>query len=74
MNSNERLLFHYCKRGETDQVRQLIEKEDVNLNIRDCWDSTPLYYACLCGHIELVEYLLENGSFFFIKRIKLKDD
>jgi ankyrin repeat/BTB/POZ domain-containing protein 1 len=26
------------------------------------WDSTPLYYACLCGHIELVEYLLENGA------------
>ena len=32
------------------------------MNLRDCWDSTPLYYACLCGHIELVEYLLENGA------------
>ena len=21
-----------------------------------------MYYACLCGHLELVEYLLENGA------------
>ena len=32
------------------------------MNVRDIWDSTPLYYACLCGHLELVEYLLENGA------------
>ena len=23
----------------------------------------PRYYACLCGHHELVEYLLQNGRF-----------
>ena len=23
----------------------------------------PRYYACLCGHHELVEYLLQNGQF-----------
>lgn len=45
-----------------DTSRQLLEKEDVQLNIRDKWDSTPLYYACLCGHLETVEYLLENGA------------
>lgn len=42
--------------------RHLIEKEDVSLNLRDKWDSTPLYYACLCGHIEVVQYLLANGA------------
>ncbi|MEE6502164.1 hypothetical protein FKM82_004427 [Ascaphus truei] len=35
---------------------------DVELNVRDKWDSTPLYYACLCGHEELVRYLLANGA------------
>jgi ankyrin repeat/BTB/POZ domain-containing protein 1 len=40
----------------------LTEKEEVHLNIRDKWDSTPLYYACLCGHLALVEYLLSNGA------------
>ncbi|WAR25629.1 ABTB1-like protein [Mya arenaria] len=41
-------------------VRHLVENKDVGINIRDKWDSTPLYYACLCGHEELVKYLLEN--------------
>ena len=34
--------------------RYLTENKEMDLNIRDKWDSTPLYYACLCGHLELV--------------------
>lgn len=30
--------------------------------MRDQWDSTPLYYACLCGHKDIVEYLLSIGA------------
>jgi len=41
-------------------VRYLTEHKEVELNMRDVWDSTPLYYACLCGHKELVEYLLNR--------------
>ena len=40
--------------------RYLTEHKEVELNMRDVWDSTPLYYACLCGHKELVEYLLNR--------------
>ncbi|XP_012517407.1 PREDICTED: ankyrin repeat and BTB/POZ domain-containing protein 1 [Propithecus coquereli] len=40
--------------------RYLLEQRDVEVNVRDKWDSTPLYYACLCGHEELVLYLLAN--------------
>lgn len=39
-----------------------MEQRDVDLNVRDKWDSTPLYYACLCGHEELVQYLLASGA------------
>ena len=42
--------------------RYLTEEKEVNLNVRDKWDSTPLYYACLCGHPDVVAYLLENGA------------
>ena len=42
--------------------RYLTEEKEINLNVRDKWDSTPLYYACLCGHAEVVSYLLENGA------------
>ncbi|XP_069499472.1 ankyrin repeat and BTB/POZ domain-containing protein 1 isoform X2 [Ambystoma mexicanum] len=55
-------LFTSCKRGDVFRVRYLVEQRDVELNVRDKWDSTPLYYACLCGHDELVRYLLANGA------------
>lgn len=42
--------------------RYLVEHRDVELNVRDKWDSTPLYYACLCGHEEVVQYLLASGA------------
>ncbi|XP_039177709.1 ankyrin repeat and BTB/POZ domain-containing protein 1 isoform X2 [Crotalus tigris] len=44
------------------QRRYLLEQRDVEINVRDKWDSTPLYYACLCGHEELVQYLLASGA------------
>lgn len=60
--SAETLLFQHCKQGDLDGVRHVVEVNDVELNVRDRWDSTPLYYACLCGHKDVVEYLLQNGS------------
>ncbi|TKS77742.1 Ankyrin repeat and BTB/POZ domain-containing protein 1 [Collichthys lucidus] len=55
-------LFSSCRKGDICRVRYLVEQRDVDLNVRDKWDSTPLYYACLCGHEELVEYLLASGA------------
>ncbi|KAK1898288.1 Ankyrin repeat and BTB/POZ domain containing protein 1 [Dissostichus eleginoides] len=55
-------LFSSCKKGDICRVRYLVEQRDVDLNVRDNWDSSPLYYACLCGHDELVQYLLASGA------------
>jgi len=54
-------MFQSCRRGDLEQVIYLTEQKEVDLNIRDKWDSTPLYYACLCGHLELVKFLLGKG-------------
>lgn len=55
-------LFSSCRKGDICRVRYLVEQRDVDLKVRDKWDSTPLYYACLCGHEKLVQYLLDNGA------------
>ncbi|CAG0917705.1 unnamed protein product [Notodromas monacha] len=55
-------LFLSCRRGDLMRVRTLVEKKEIDVNVRDKWDSTPLYYACLCGHREVVLYLLEIGA------------
>lgn len=60
--TNIKALFNYCRRGKVNKLKQLIEDGDIELNICDQWDSTPLYYACLCGHEKTVEYLLQNGA------------
>ncbi|KAF6022968.1 ABTB1 [Bugula neritina] len=55
-------VFTSCRTGDLEKIKYLVESRDVELNIRDKWDTTPLYYACLCGHEALVKYLLENGA------------
>ncbi|KAK2139707.1 hypothetical protein LSH36_1645g00004 [Paralvinella palmiformis] len=55
-------LFLSCRRGDLNRVQYLVEEKEVDLTVRDKWDSSPLYYACLCGHIDIVRYLLEKGA------------
>ncbi|CAE1273634.1 ABTB1 [Acanthosepion pharaonis] len=55
-------LFTSCKIGDLEKIKMLVELKDVDINARDNWDSTPLYYACLCGHKEIVKFLLERGA------------
>ncbi|XP_069101724.1 ankyrin repeat and BTB/POZ domain-containing protein 1-like [Argopecten irradians] len=57
-----RELFQACRKGDIAKVEYLLEQNGVEINLTDRWDSSPLYYACLCGHEELVKYLLENGA------------
>ncbi|XP_038068781.1 ankyrin repeat and BTB/POZ domain-containing protein 1-like [Patiria miniata] len=54
--------FLCCKTGDLAKLQYLVETKEVEVNIRDEWDSTLLYYACLCGHKEVVSYLLDNGA------------
>ncbi|XP_076067875.1 ankyrin repeat and BTB/POZ domain-containing protein 1-like isoform X2 [Oratosquilla oratoria] len=37
-------LFQSCKKGDYETVRILVEQKDVDVNIRDRWDSTPLLF------------------------------
>lgn len=60
--ASQHLLFLHCKSGDLNGVKYIVESKELDVNVRDGWDSTPLYYACLCGHKEIVEYLLQNGS------------
>lgn len=39
-----------------------VEVLGTDVNAVDEWNSTPLYYACLAGHIDVVKYLIEMGA------------
>mmetsp|Transcript_5107 Transcript_5107/g.7058 ORF Transcript_5107/g.7058 Transcript_5107/m.7058 type:complete len:468 (+) Transcript_5107:136-1539(+) len=55
-------LHECCKRGDLPTVRFLLEEKGLDINAVDLWNSTPLYYASLCGHENLMKYLLEMGA------------
>ncbi|CAF3442992.1 unnamed protein product [Rotaria socialis] len=62
MASDRNDLIQSVRCGDLVRVRYLVEQKEVELNFRDKWDSTPLYYSCLCGHLEITQYLLDNGA------------
>ncbi|EEB06969.1 substrate adaptors for Cullin 3 ubiquitin ligase Btb3 [Schizosaccharomyces japonicus yFS275] len=51
-----------CRRGDLEQVCSLVENYDVPVNGIDEFDYTPLILASLCGHANVVEYLLKHGA------------
>ncbi|KAH7689260.1 BTB/POZ domain-containing protein, partial [Dioscorea alata] len=54
-------LFEAARAGDRDRLRLLLDA-GVNVNARDRWDSSALYYACLAGHVEAARMLLEAGA------------
>ncbi|KAI8810343.1 hypothetical protein BJ742DRAFT_801490 [Cladochytrium replicatum] len=51
-----------CRVGDLKKVTQYVELEGVPVNRTDAFNSTPLYYASLCGHLQVVTYLLDHGA------------
>lgn len=54
-------LFEAARAGDVDRLRHLVDS-GADVNRRDAWDSTPLYYACLTGHLPAARLLLEGGA------------
>mmetsp|Transcript_2085 Transcript_2085/g.3972 ORF Transcript_2085/g.3972 Transcript_2085/m.3972 type:complete len:494 (-) Transcript_2085:64-1545(-) len=54
-------IFCAARAGDLSRVKELVEARPEIVNER-YFDATALYYSCLCGHIEIVQYLLEMGS------------
>ncbi|KAK9466811.1 hypothetical protein V1512DRAFT_262407 [Lipomyces arxii] len=65
-SQQEQARFHElceaCRRGDLEQVDNLVTTFGVDVNAIDEWDYTPLILASLCGHEEVVKYLLEHGA------------
>jgi ankyrin repeat protein len=54
-------LIFAAKNGYVDCVRVLVEEGKSNPEKGDRFLRTPLHYACINGHIEVVKYLLSHG-------------
>ena len=50
------------KKGSLEIVERLIEAEPRLLNLLDARGHTPLFWAALYGHVDIVEYLVNKGA------------
>lgn len=55
--------LHYAARvGDAALCVYLIEVEGADVNAYDEWQCQPLFYACLCGHEDVLRLLLRAGA------------
>lgn len=48
------------RRGDLTNVKTLVTEK--NVNSRSTWGFTPLNVACYCGHLEIINFLLDSGA------------
>ncbi|KAJ7530733.1 hypothetical protein O6H91_14G016600 [Diphasiastrum complanatum] len=55
-------VYEAARAGDVERLKLLLDRGGVNVNARDAWDSVALYYACLAGHLDAAQLLLESGA------------
>ncbi|RYP04478.1 hypothetical protein DL764_004417 [Monosporascus ibericus] len=57
-----RSLHAACEAGSTQQVRDLVKRDDVDIDARGLRDRTALHVAAQNGHLEVVKILIQHGA------------
>lgn len=55
-------IFFALRNNDVSRVKTLIEKDPSLVNVKDSWNRTPLHYAVITGHIELVQLFIDKGA------------
>eukprot|EP01119_Soliformovum_irregulare_P013599 TRINITY_DN3637_c0_g1_i1.p1 TRINITY_DN3637_c0_g1~~TRINITY_DN3637_c0_g1_i1.p1 ORF type:complete len:704 (-),score=226.45 TRINITY_DN3637_c0_g1_i1:89-2155(-) len=58
-----------CKEGLIDEVRRFLS-EGIDIDEVDAFQNTPVYLACLCGHVNVLGLLLLRGAHLNLNEIE----
>ena len=53
-------LHNFVKNNQINELEKELKKNNINLNIKDKYNRTPLHYACSKGYIEIVKILIKD--------------
>ncbi|XP_018328199.1 ankyrin repeat domain-containing protein 49-like [Agrilus planipennis] len=67
----EKEILWAAENGELEVVKSLVLKDPGLVNVADKDGYTPLHRACYNNHVEVVEFLLENGADISAKTLML---
>lgn len=55
-------IMEAARKGDLTRIKQLMEKQDVFVDVRDDFERTALHTACTRGHLPVAEYLVALGA------------
>lgn len=61
-NESKETLLHYSIKGKNIELTKILLDKKVDVNVRDDFNATPLYYAVQNGDLETVILLLAAGA------------
>lgn len=60
-------LWELCRTGELPKIKKIVKAESkigkFDVNRLSVYNRTPLHMASLCGHINIIEYLIKLGAY-----------
>lgn len=56
------LLHFACECGHIEVIKILLSSRDIDINAKNVYGHTPLYYACWNGYDEILKLLISNGA------------
>ncbi|KAF4502263.1 hypothetical protein FAGAP_1502 [Fusarium agapanthi] len=63
INRGQTIIHAAAEGGNTQVLEAILDAvDDLSLEIRDRAQRTPLWYACVGGHEDMVKFLLERGA------------
>src|SRR5271169_1835467 len=55
-------LIEAAQQGNVDRAMEILDRESALCNVKDATGATPLHYAALNGHRQLVQLLVEREA------------
>jgi len=62
VNIRGHYLHEAALNGDLEEVKFILNNNNLDIDLKDSYGATALYYAAMSGHIDIVQYLVKKGA------------